>query len=1317
MKLFSPSHLSSGIRHRSARRLAAAAFLLAVPLTFARPGAAQTGSVLTVTNTNDSGPGSLRQAILDSNATAGTQTIAFNIAGGGVRSIVPASILPTLTDPVVIDGYTQPGSSPNTLAEGSNAVILIELVGPGGNGSGLRLSGGDSLVRGLVINRFVNAPAVNIVGGSNTRVEGCFLGTDANGTAKFDDLSREGVSISNSTGNTVGGTTPDKRNVISGHRLNGVSVFGTGAGNNVVQGNLIGVDKTGEAALGNGQTGVRVDGSTVNTIGGANTAARNIISANGSGIALFSGSNVVQGNYVGTDVTGTVDLGNSGLGLFMQGGAENLIGGLTSVPGQPPGNVISGNNSAGIDINGNNAPGHTIQGNVVGLNAAGTAAVANGGEGISIRNTGGGNLVGDAQNAHGRNVVSGNLQHGITLNNDGNRLLDNYVGVAADGATAVGNARNGVLINSRSNNTLRGNVIAFNGEDGVAVNFFTTGTGNAILSGSIHSNAHLGIDLGNNGVTANDAGDADAGANNLQNFPVVTSASGSAAGALVQGTLQTEPNAQYTIEFFSVPACDASGHGEGQVFLGSASVTTDAAGSAPFGTFLPAPVTPGHSLTATATSAANNTSEFSPCAPVTPLAGSGISGRVADAGGSPLAGVVVTLSGSRSLVARTDAAGNYSFADLPAGGGYTVSAWSPYYSFGPRRDFPNLAGAQVADFQAAAGAAAGAPLTSDDFDAAARDAAKWSQGVLTQPPGAFDPLVTVRQQNGRLVITPRSNVSGLHYNGYVSVNSIDFTNGQASVEVPQVASDGAETIFALGTDSDNYFRFVAGTPASPSVAAALKDASAAGRARPLSATELVLVFQVKANGVLSRQVIPYDATLHRFWRMRHDAQANAVVFETSPDNQVFTERWRKTLEKSVSALACEMSAGTAAPVADPGQAVFDNFSLTAATAQFGAAAFAANEGAGQVTITVTRSGNVAVAAALTYATVDDPAAVPCDPAALRPDGSAYPAGAAYARCDYASAVDTLTFAPGETQKSFTVPLIDDAFVEGEEIFRLVLRGADGAALGAPGQIAVTVSDNDAAGQPNPISGDAFFVRQQYLDFLSREPEAGEPWTGVLARCPDVNNTDANSPSAGCDRIIVSQSFFQSPEFQLKGIYSYLFYRVAFGRRPAYEEITPDMRSLAGATGAEVFAKRAAYATAVTRREEFAQLYGGMTNRQYVEALLGRYNLGQITTEDPQDFEGTAQVTLSKEQLAAALDADALTRGQVLRAVVQSSEVDAAEYHGAFVAMQYYGYLRRTPEQAGYEAWLRVIRQDPANIRVMVNGFMNSVEYRLRFGRP
>ena len=380
--------------------------------------------------------------------------------------------------------------------------------------------------------------------------------------------------------------------------------------------------------------------------------------------------------------------------------------------------------------------------------------------------------------------------------------------------------------------------------------------------------------------------------------------------------------------------------------------------------------------------------------------------------------------------------------------------------------------------------------------------------------------------------------------------------------------------------------------------------------------------------------------------------------------------------------------------------------------QFSAPSYQFMEDSVGATVTVTRTGDVTTPVSVGLATVDDPAAVPCDPTAKQPNGTSYPKGAAYARCDYATTVETVNFAAGETQKQIAVPVIDDAHVEGSENVQLKLVNPSGATLGIQSTATLTIRDNDTVvASPNPADQSAFFVRMQYLDFLSREPEAGEPWTNVLARCTNV----ANDPA--CDRTLVSQSFFQSAEFQLKGLYTYLFYRVAFGRRPAYEEITPDMRSLAGATAEDVYAKRAAYAASVTERDEFAQLYAGMTDQQYVDALLGRHNLTQITTEDPADFEGAAQVTLTKQQLLDALTNDSLNRAEVLRAVVQSNEVNAAEYHGAFVSMQYYGYLRRTPEQSGYDSWLKVIKQDPDNIRQMVGGFVNSQEYRLRFGRP
>jgi uncharacterized repeat protein (TIGR01451 family) len=382
------------------------------------------------------------------------------------------------------------------------------------------------------------------------------------------------------------------------------------------------------------------------------------------------------------------------------------------------------------------------------------------------------------------------------------------------------------------------------------------------------------------------------------------------------------------------------------------------------------------------------------------------------------------------------------------------------------------------------------------------------------------------------------------------------------------------------------------------------------------------------------------------------------------------------------------------------------------TLQFSLPTYQSSEGDLRANIAVVRGGDASGTVSVNLITEDDPAAVPCDPTINKPDGTRYPQGLAYARCDYATTVETLVFAPGETQKIVTVPLVDDAHAEGDETVRLRLHSPLGATLGARDTATLIITDNnDAAGAANPIHATPFFVRMQYLDFLSREPEQGEPWSRVLDRCPNV------SADPACDRILVSSSFFGSPEFRLKGFYAFTFYRVAFNRRPSYEEIIPDMRSVSGATAEEVYRRRAAYPVNFTVRPEFKANFETMGDAAFVDTLLGRYGLQQITTPEPADPEGAARVVLTRAALISRLEAQSLTRAEVLRAVVESNEVGAAEYNRAFVAMQYYGYLRRTPEEEGYQAWLRVIDQDRNNVRLMVEGFMNSTEYRLRFGQP
>ena len=226
-----------------------------------------------------------------------------------------------------------------------------------------------------------------------------------------------------------------------------------------------------------------------------------------------------------------------------------------------------------------------------------------------------------------RNIISGNFENGVRLFNNvafevvrGNKVIGNYIGVNASG-TALGNSLHGVFISEGTPNDVfrnfiggteagAGNVIANNGGDGI---FMSGGHENAIFANSIHSNTGLGIDLGANGVTANDVGDQDAGGNDLQNFPVISSAIRSGSNTIITGAMSSFANNTYTIEFFSNPACDASGNGEGQTFLGSTSVTTDVNGDAPINVSLPVAVTAGHFITATAADVNNNTSELSAC--------------------------------------------------------------------------------------------------------------------------------------------------------------------------------------------------------------------------------------------------------------------------------------------------------------------------------------------------------------------------------------------------------------------------------------------------------------------------------------------------------------------------------------------------------------------------------------------------------------------------------------------------------------------------------------------------------------------------------
>ena len=434
--------------------------------------------------------------------------------------------------------------------------------------------------------------------------------------------------IASTANDTIGGTTADARNLISGNNWQGISL--SGATGTVIQGNLIGTDVSGTVDLGNSLPGVGVSSSPGTTIGGATPGARNIISGNDSvGVVILSGSagSVVIGNFIGTDVSGTASLGSSGGGVIVpsSAGLGIRIGGTAAGEG----NLISGNNFYGVQIR-NVAS--LVQGNFIGTDVTGASSISDqiGVEIVTVsccepippatNNTIGGTTP-DA-----RNVISGNSAQGVLISGSGtsgNLVQGNFIGTDVTGTVALGNGGSGVAVefgpqlNTIGGTTAgAGNTVAFNGSDGVFVGYVTS-TGNAILGNSIYSNSGLGIDLVPGGVTPNDAGDVDTGPNNLQNFPVLSSATRVAGGTTrVDGTLNSTTTATFRLEFFANSACDASGNGEGESFLGYLTSTTDGTGSGSFSAAFAAAVSPGHFVTATATDSQNNTSEFSACVPV-----------------------------------------------------------------------------------------------------------------------------------------------------------------------------------------------------------------------------------------------------------------------------------------------------------------------------------------------------------------------------------------------------------------------------------------------------------------------------------------------------------------------------------------------------------------------------------------------------------------------------------------------------------------------------------------------------------------------------
>jgi titin len=488
MLSFNPINTNDTARRRRVCRNLFAFFCCCF-LMVGRPAAA---AIYTVTNVADSGTGSLRQAMLNANGNLGLDTITFNVAGTGPFTIIPASALPTITDPVIIDGTTQPGYAGTPLIQINGSSLAAST-------DGLLIAAGGSTVRGLAINGCPR-DAIRLESLGTNVIQGNFLGTDPSGTVAVGN-GEGGVMIYGSPGNLIGGTNVAARNVISGGNQTGIYLFMSTATGNVVSGNYIGTSVTGLAALGNVFSGMEVAASSSNLIGGTSPGAGNVISGNGqSGIYFISApttSNLVQGNYIGVNANGTAAISNGEDAVTITGVSGNTIGGTVAGAG----NVLSGNMESGVFIWTAGATSNVIAGNYIGTDKTGKVAIPNYINGVTIDSVAG-NTVGGT-NAGALNVISGNQEDGVLICSAGasnNVVLGNYIGPDVTGINALPNTYGGVTIEGGAGNIIGANngrnVISGNTGNGVFL--VTAGASNNIVAGN-----YIGTDATGEGAMAN----------------------------------------------------------------------------------------------------------------------------------------------------------------------------------------------------------------------------------------------------------------------------------------------------------------------------------------------------------------------------------------------------------------------------------------------------------------------------------------------------------------------------------------------------------------------------------------------------------------------------------------------------------------------------------------------------------------------------------------------------------------------------------------------------------------------------------------------
>jgi hypothetical protein len=462
-------------------------------------------AVIPVTTTADEGAGSLRQAILDANVATEAVTIRFQIpnidanfvdvdssldggdANADVFVIAPLSALPQINNTsyaITLDGGTQTTFGGDTNPFGPEIVLAGSSAGA--DVHGLVLSSNGNHVLGLDIQEFSNN-GILISGDANV-VAGNYIGTDATGTLARGNA-WHGIQIYTGTGNTVGGTSESARNLVSANLTNGIQVEGADTTGNSIQGNYVGTDASGTADLGNTGYGIRIYQSPGNLIGGTAEHAGNLVSGNDRcGIhvgGIDAAGNTLQRNRIGTNADATVSLGNASDGIVIDQSPDTVVGGTDAATR----NIVSGNLGCGITIYGADATGNTVRGNYIGTDLTGTASLGNGYDGILIGNSPNNTIGGTSASA--RNLISGNLGNGIVLQGTGataNTVQGNHIGTDLTGTVDLGNAANGIAVVESSANLIGGT---------------ETGEGNLISGNNDHGIWSYGTTSAGNSVRGN----------------------------------------------------------------------------------------------------------------------------------------------------------------------------------------------------------------------------------------------------------------------------------------------------------------------------------------------------------------------------------------------------------------------------------------------------------------------------------------------------------------------------------------------------------------------------------------------------------------------------------------------------------------------------------------------------------------------------------------------------------------------------------------------------------------------------------------------